>query len=74
MTVATDALVLIRDLLNGISKHLTLPTGCPFFPGFELDHVAQKQFLPQVAQAALAESVETGGTLQHVKFCTGTNR
>jgi len=42
MTVATDALVLIRDLLNGISKYLMSPSSCPVFPRFELDHVAQK--------------------------------
>ena len=50
---------------------MTSPSGCPVFPGFELDHVAQEQFLPLVAQAALAASVETGSTVQDVKFCTG---
>jgi len=66
MTVATGALVLIRDLLNGISKHLPSPSSCPVFPRFELDHVSQKQFLPQVAQAALAARVESGGTVEDV--------
>jgi hypothetical protein len=74
MTFATDAFELIRDLLNGISKYLTSPSGCPVFPGFDLDHVAQKKFLPQVAQAALAASVETGGTVQDVKFFTEATR
>ena len=66
--------MLVRDLLNGISKYLTSPDGSPVFPGSDLDHVAQKQFLPQVAQAALAACVETGGTVQDVKFCTGVTR
>jgi len=74
MTVATHALMLIRDLLNGISKYLTSLNGCPVFPGFDLNHVAQKQFLPQVAQTALAASVETGSTVQDEKFYTGATR
>ena len=74
MTVATDALVLVRDFLNVISMYLTSPTRCPVFPGFDLEHVAQKQFLPQVAQAALTANVETGGSVQVVKFRTGVSR
>lgn len=39
--VATDALVLIPEFLNGISKYLTSPTGCPV-AGFDLDHGHKK--------------------------------
>jgi len=74
MTVATDALVSIPDFLNGISKYVTWPTGCPVIAGFDLDHVAQEKFLPLTAQAALAVSVETRSTVGDVEFCTRATR
>jgi len=36
--------------------------------------VAQEKFLPLAAQATLAASVETGGTVGDVKFCTRETR
>jgi len=50
----------VPEVANGLSRIL----------GFEPDLVAQEKFLLLAAQAALAASVETGGTVEDVKFCT----